>query len=249
MYLSFVKIFAGYILGRLWAALAHRCLHMRPFYKYVHKRHHVRTHELVATGAWLDHPLEYLIMEIPSLLCPLLLFPTKLAFHQAFFIWHGFSAATDHSGFTFTKENGASWFYRNFFDSEYHYYHHKVSSVNYAEMEWIDYLFGTHHTQKLRAKAQQNRLANSVAADAATTRKPSSASIHTFDSYEHALSGTSDSHVRGPDGVTRAWPRWSRRNRQGSLLHLSEHLQPTPPSVVQPHCLPRMCSRGIQAWS
>jgi len=187
VYLGFFKMCAGYTLGRLWAALAHRCLHMRPFYKWVHKRHHVRTHELVATGAWLDHPLEYMIMEMPSLVIPLLFFPTKLAFHYAFFFWHGFSAATDHSGFTFTKANGACWFYRTFFDSEYHYYHHKVSSVNYAEMEWIDYLCGTHHSQKLRAKTQ-TKSTSSVVATAFPAPKLPSTNIR-----------ASDTHVCGPD--------------------------------------------------
>ena len=29
---------------------------------------------------------------------------------------------------------------------EFHYYHHLNPKVNFAEEEWIDHLFGTHHT-------------------------------------------------------------------------------------------------------
>lgn len=31
---------------------------------------------------------------------------------------------------------------------EYHYQHHRYYTVNYAEMEMLDKLFGTHHEQR-----------------------------------------------------------------------------------------------------
>ena len=37
-----------------------------------------------------------------------------------------------------------------FFDGEYHYYHHAHLTINYAELEILDKLFGTHHSQDAR---------------------------------------------------------------------------------------------------
>lgn len=36
------------------------------------------------------------------------------------------------------------------FDGEYHYYHHAYLTVNYAELEFLDKMFGTHHSQQER---------------------------------------------------------------------------------------------------
>ena len=36
--------------------------------------------------------------------------------------------------------------FKQFFDGEFHYMHHLNPEVNFAEEEWIDFLFGTHHT-------------------------------------------------------------------------------------------------------
>ena len=36
------------------------------------------------------------------------------------------------------------------FDGEYHYYHHAFLTVNYAELEILDQLMGTHHSQQAR---------------------------------------------------------------------------------------------------
>ena len=36
------------------------------------------------------------------------------------------------------------------FDGEYHYYHHAHLTINYAELEFLDKLMGTHHSQDRR---------------------------------------------------------------------------------------------------
>ena len=41
------------------------------------------------------------------------------------------------------------------FDGEYHYYHHAHLTVNYAELEILDKLFGTHHSQDARFVAKK----------------------------------------------------------------------------------------------
>lgn len=43
----------------------------------------------------------------------------------------------------------------NLFDGEYHYYHHAHLTINYAELEFLDKLFGTHHSQDARFVAKK----------------------------------------------------------------------------------------------
>ena len=157
LWVSTIKFLLGYNLGRVWAYGMHRLLHTPYFYSRFHKRHHVTPAKLVASGAWLDSYFEYLFMELPSFLTMILFFPTNILFHQVFFVWHGVSAAADHSGFAFPEEEG--WLRNFLFDGEVHYMHHKLTTWNYGEVEWIDYLFKTHHTQRPQhaAKRQFNR--------------------------------------------------------------------------------------------
>jgi len=57
-------------------------------------------------------------------------------------MWHGYDGACGHSGFAGPGVLGF------LFDGEYHYYHHSHLTVNYAELEILDKLCGTHHTQR-----------------------------------------------------------------------------------------------------
>jgi sterol desaturase/sphingolipid hydroxylase (fatty acid hydroxylase superfamily) len=143
---GFLKQFVGYSTGELWVAGVHKLMHHPLVYDAVHKKHHCQVRELVASGAWLDTTWEFLFAEIPALCMALFLLPTNPRWHCAFFAYQGFGAACDHAGFVFNDANGGDWLHQNFFDGEFHYLHHLNPKVNFAEEEWIDFLFGTHHT-------------------------------------------------------------------------------------------------------
>ena len=145
-WLSLAKQLAGYHLGELWVAGAHKAMHHPWIYARVHKRHHCPVPELVASVAWLDTAWEFCWGEIPALSMALMVLPTNPFWHGLFFAYQGLASAADHAGFAFNDENGADWLHQTFFCGEFHYYHHLNPKVNFAEEEWIDHLFGTHHT-------------------------------------------------------------------------------------------------------
>eukprot|EP00932_Pfiesteria_piscicida_P010819 SRR837773.21836.p1 GENE.SRR837773.21836~~SRR837773.21836.p1 ORF type:complete len:252 (+),score=99.88 SRR837773.21836:39-794(+) len=149
---GFLKMISGYILGKLWAFGAHRVLHFPKLY-WIHKAHHAPPATLAASCAWKDSVAEYCIMEMPAFAMQLALFPTHFVFHAGFFAWHGWGAAGDHCAMS--APGWLGWA----FDGEYHYYHHANFAVNYAEMEFLDKMFGTHHSQfKQMKEAKEAKL-------------------------------------------------------------------------------------------
>jgi hypothetical protein len=158
------KIAFGYFCGKLWSFAVHYVMHKSAWlYKNIHKRHHTLVSEMAASHAWYDSLVEYLIMEVPNLLLPVFIARVHWLVLVPYFAYHGFSAAVDHSGF---KVNFV-------IDGEYHFYHHSKLLVNYAEMETIDLLFGTHHSQSDRAK-QKKEVSNPIAPGVDFLRKSSS---------------------------------------------------------------------------
>ena len=145
---SITKLLTGYTLGKIWAFVIHYALHHPKLYRF-HRRHHRAPSNMVASASWDDSFIEYAVMEIPSFALTLLFFPTNWYIHLAHFALHGVDGAAGHSGFA-----GAPGILGWIFDSEYHYYHHAHLTVNYAEMEIIDKLFGTHHSQQERFAAK-----------------------------------------------------------------------------------------------
>jgi sterol desaturase/sphingolipid hydroxylase (fatty acid hydroxylase superfamily) len=115
--MSLLKLVCGYWLGKLWATAVHYALHLPSLYRF-HKRHHSMTH-FVATKAWEDSWVEYMVMEIPSFAIAVLVFPTHFQVHLLHFIMHGYDGASNHSGFA------APGLLGYLFDGEYHYYHRK----------------------------------------------------------------------------------------------------------------------------
>lgn len=138
---AFGKLIAGYVSGKAWATAVHYLLHLPSLYKF-HRRHHCNPRKIVASAAWEDSFVEYTVMELPSFAMSVLVFPTYLYVHLLHFCFHGIDGAAGHSGF---KAPGLLGY---LFDGEYHYYHHAHLTVNYAELEILDKLLGTHHSQK-----------------------------------------------------------------------------------------------------
>ena len=160
---SSIKLISGYVLGKIWAFAVHYALHHPTLYKY-HKKHHQRPADLVASAAWDDSVVEYLVMEMPSFALVFFFFPTTMWWiHLCHFALHGIDGAVGHSGFS------APGFLGAIFDGEYHYYHHAHLTVNYAELEFLDKFFGTHHSQDKRfvhhmAKTTLNKQKTAAAA-------------------------------------------------------------------------------------
>jgi hypothetical protein len=142
---SAIKFVAGYVAGKTWATAIHYALHHPKLYRF-HKRHHQKPAELVASAAWDDSAVEFAVMEVPALCLCLLVFPTPQRWwvHLLHFALHGLDGAAGHSGFK------APGFLGWIMDGEYHYYHHAHLTINYAELEFLDKLLGTHHSQDKR---------------------------------------------------------------------------------------------------
>jgi hypothetical protein len=140
---ALTKLTSGYLVGKLWAFGVHYLLHFPRFYQF-HRQHHCNPKTLVASRAWQDSFVEYAIMELPSFAMTVLLFPTHFSALLLHFFFHGYDGAAGHSGFA----SHADGWIGMAFDGTYHYHHHARLTVNYAEVEILDKLCGTHHTQQ-----------------------------------------------------------------------------------------------------
>ncbi len=130
----FFKFPISHWIGNIWDMTVHRMWHEIPFlYKYVHKEHHIHISEMCSLSAWRDSWLEF-IFEIPGtfLIGPFLMRMNWLS-HALLISSMGFVSAIDHSGF----------YINSLIDSRYHYEHHKNPNSNFADIELLDFIFGT----------------------------------------------------------------------------------------------------------
>mmetsp|Transcript_3002 Transcript_3002/g.7193 ORF Transcript_3002/g.7193 Transcript_3002/m.7193 type:complete len:481 (+) Transcript_3002:606-2048(+) len=118
--------------------IAHRFLHLRFLYKYVHSLHHRTTDPEPFSGLAM-HPVEHLYYYTcygPLLVLPMI-FPRACRFSPFLVFWMGFhvvlSPAASHSGYE-----------DHFSASLNHYLHHRYCDCKYGAGIHFDALFGTY---------------------------------------------------------------------------------------------------------
>jgi len=111
---------------------AHRFIHIRAVYKYVHSVHHRNTDPEPFSGLCM-HPFEHLLYFSNALL-PTLLLPVSPFVYTWLFTHLGLAPAAGHSGF---EDHWQA--------DQYHYIHHAKFECNYGSPQsaWIDQFFGT----------------------------------------------------------------------------------------------------------
>jgi len=125
---------------------AHRLIHLRPMYKYVHSLHHRNTDTEPFSGLAM-HPVEH--MYYFTCYAPLLVLPSLLGVAVSPFLvfWMGvhlvISPAASHSG------------YEDHFSADLgHYLHHRYTECNYSGGINFDAYFGTHRATLTESKAK-----------------------------------------------------------------------------------------------
>jgi sterol desaturase/sphingolipid hydroxylase (fatty acid hydroxylase superfamily) len=176
-----LKLICGYVLGKVYAYTVHWVMHIHPMLYRIHKKHHGHPRNLVASKSWEDSIVEYIIMELPSFAFTVLCFPTHILVHYLHFCWHGYDGAAGHSGFGIVESSEETtgktqepfslsrWLLEYLFDGTYHYYHHAYLNINYGEIEFLDYMAGTHHSQSPKYSHAINKAHAAAKAAAATT--------------------------------------------------------------------------------
>ncbi|KAA8491089.1 Methylsterol monooxygenase 2-2 [Porphyridium purpureum] len=118
----------------------HRWLHTPWAYKNIHSWHHEHTspYGLTATFA---HPLEVVILGVPTFTGPLLVGPHLLTL----WIWlmmRQYEAIDIHSGYEFPWNINS--YFKFYAGTEHHDYHHFMYSGNFASVfTWCDHLYQT----------------------------------------------------------------------------------------------------------
>lgn len=134
----------------------HRWLHLPWLYKHIHSVHHEYNSPFSLVAAYA-HPIEVILLGIPTFTGPLLITPHL----YTLFIWQtfrNFEAIDIHSGYEFPYS------IRNLFPSyagtRHHDYHHYMHSGNFASVfTWCDRLYGTHlgYESFQKKKLQDNK--------------------------------------------------------------------------------------------
>lgn len=154
-----------FLLNDMFYAPAHRFLHLKGVYKYVHKHHH---RQVIPTRGYLDAGNEHPIEQIIGMLCSwfsLQLAPSVVGLHAIggllFFAVYAALAMLNHTRYDVSVSMlpecvfGAHISRLGRYQVRDHETHHRFYNYNYAQyfMGW-DYLMGTYKPYKIPPKVK-----------------------------------------------------------------------------------------------
>ena len=117
-YIDVLKLGINGLLGESIFYYLHYFSHF-VFYSTVHKVHHEWTNTCAVAAAYA-HPVEYLLISLPSFLLPPIITGSNWTINCVWFMVSTTSVVLDHSG------------YKNIHYSEFHWNHHKYFNINYG---------------------------------------------------------------------------------------------------------------------
>lgn len=122
--LDIFKFFLNCLLGETIFYYLHYISHFL-FYSKIHKVHHEWTNTCAVAAAYA-HPLEYLLISLPSFLLPPIITGSNWIITNIWFLLATIMVIIEHSGYKYIK------------CSEFHWKHHKYFNINYGKKTLID---------------------------------------------------------------------------------------------------------------
>lgn len=142
-----------YFVEDFWFYWIHRLLHWGPMYRWIHKVHHEHSAPF-GIAAEYAHPLESFMLAIGTGIGPLMV-GAHLFTMWIWLFFRVYQVVSVHSGYNFP------WSPNHWIPlwggAEFHDYHHKTFSGNYASTFTIwDHVFGTDKNYRLEKEAKRN---------------------------------------------------------------------------------------------
>ncbi|KAH8336112.1 hypothetical protein KR074_003297 [Drosophila pseudoananassae] len=122
------------ILEEIMFYYAHRLLHHKSIYKYVHKKHHEWTSPIAAITLYA-HPVEHIVANLMPVALSIAFLGTHVALAWVIFALAIVNSMSDHTGYSFPWSGGSV---------KFHDYHHAKFNYNYGVLGILDKLHGTY---------------------------------------------------------------------------------------------------------
>ncbi|KAI8034755.1 fatty acid hydroxylase domain-containing protein 2 [Drosophila gunungcola] len=135
------------VLEEIMFYYAHRLLHHKSVYKYVHKKHHEWTAPIAAITLYA-HPVEHVVANLLPVATSIAILGTHVSLAYVIFALAIVNSMSDHTGYSFPWSAGSVRF---------HDYHHAKFNYNYGVLGLLDKLHGTYRTP-----AEQKGLASRI---------------------------------------------------------------------------------------